>query len=56
MDIREVLRDFIEYNVVYMYSHKVLLINKPIEVKRFVELKNKLRNVREEIKDIIVEV
>ena len=56
MDMREVLRDFIEYDVVYMYSHKVLLINKPIEVKRFVELKNKLKNVREEIKNIIVEV
>ena len=56
MDIREVLRDFIEYDVVYMYSHKVLLINKPIEVKKFVELKNKLKNVREEIKNIIVEV
>ena len=56
MDIRNVLRDFKNYEVTYNYISKVLRINKPIEVKRFVELKNKLKNVREEIKDIIVEV
>lgn len=55
MDIREVLRDFIEYDVTYLYSHKVVLINKPITVKKFVELKNKLKNVVEKIDNIIVE-
>lgn len=56
MDIRNVLRDFKDYEVTYNYISKVLRVNKPIEVKMFMTLRTMLKEVREEIKDIIVEV
>ena len=56
MDIRNVLRDFKEYDITYNYITKVLRINKPMKVNVFMALRMKLRDVREEIKDIIIEV
>lgn len=56
MKMREILHDFKEYNVVYNNFQKTIIINKPIDVKRFVVLKMMLRSVEEEIKNIIVEV
>lgn len=56
MEMREVLHDFSEYDVVYNDYQKIIIINKPIHVKRFVVLKMMLKSVKEEIRDIIVEV
>lgn len=56
MKMREILHDFREYNVVYNQYQKVIIVNRPIDVKRFIVLKMMLQSVEEEIRDIIVEV
>ena len=56
MSMREILHDFSEYNVVYNAYQKIIVVNKPIDVKRFVVLKMMLQSVKEEIRNIIVEV
>lgn len=56
MKMREILHDFREYNVVYNQYQKVIIVNRPIDVKRFVVLKMMLQSAKEEIRDIIVEV
>lgn len=56
MRMREILHDFREYDVVYNQYQKVIIVNRPIDVKRFVVLKMMLQSAKEEIRDIIVEV
>lgn len=56
MRMREILHDFREYDVVYNQYQKVIIVNRPIDVKRFVLLKMMLQSAKEEIRDIIVEV
>lgn len=56
MKMREILHDFSEYDVVYNTYQKLIIINKPIDVKRFVVLKMMLKSAKEEIRDIIVEI
>lgn len=56
MKINTVLHYFREYNVTYNVFQKAIIINKAIDVKKFVALKTMLKNVEEEIKNIIVEV
>lgn len=56
MKMREILHDFREYDVVYNQYQKVIIVNKPIDVKQFVALKIMLQSAEEEIKNIIVEV
>lgn len=56
MLMREILHDFKEYDVVYNAYQKIIVVNKPIDVKRFVVLKMMLQSAKEEIRDITVEI